>query len=162
MSKIYLDEAGYQEYLKELEIIKKKIESNSKDIAEYMSDDAYGDGWHDNFAYEQAMQKENVLKRDLDLKLKGLNNIVIIKNKDKDGVVGLNKIVDILFDGENEIETYILTGSSSSNMNSSIPTVTVNSPLGGAIFNKKKDDVFTYQVDKNTISGKIIDIRTNN
>lgn len=160
MDKIYLDEDGYKQYLEELETIKKKIEANSRDIAEYMSDDAYGDGWHDNFAYEQAMQKENVLKRDLDLKLKGLNNIVIVDSKTKDDVVGLNKIVDVLFDGETEIESFLVTGNSSSNIDNDIPQVTINSPLGSAIFKKKKNETFSYNVDKNTITGKIIDIRS--
>ena len=159
MDKIYLDEDGYKQYLEELEAIKKKIEANSRDITEYMSDDAYGDGWHDNFAYEQAMQKENVLKRDLDLKLKGLNNIVIVDSKTKDDIVGLNKIVDVLFDGETEIESFLVTGNSSSNIDNDIPQVTINSPLGSALYKKKKNDIFSYNVDKNIITGKIIDIK---
>lgn len=49
MDKIYLSKEGYQKYLEKLENIKKKIEKNNIDITEYVSDDAYGDGWHDNF-----------------------------------------------------------------------------------------------------------------
>lgn len=45
-----LSKEGYQKYLEELENIKKKIEKNNIDITEYISDDTYGDGWHDNFA----------------------------------------------------------------------------------------------------------------
>jgi len=51
MDKIYLDQDGYENYLKELEQLREKIIKNSSDISEFMSDDAYGDGWHDNFAY---------------------------------------------------------------------------------------------------------------
>ena len=61
MDKIYLDQEGYKNYLKEIEVIKEKIQKNSIDISEYIGDDAYGDGWHDNFAYEQAIKKENCL-----------------------------------------------------------------------------------------------------
>lgn len=50
MDKIYLSKEGYQKYFEELENIKKKIEKNNIDITEYVSDDAYGDGWHDNFS----------------------------------------------------------------------------------------------------------------
>ena len=43
MSKIYLDKAGYENYLKSLEDIKKEIDANAKLMSIYASDDAYGD-----------------------------------------------------------------------------------------------------------------------
>ena len=159
MDKIYLDEKGYQQYLKEIEDIRDKIDANNCDISEYMSDDAYGDSWHDNFAYEQAIQKENVLRRDLDLKLKGLKNIVIIDSTKNNNDVSIDSIVDIIFEGETEIETYKITGSTTSNIQEKIPSITINSPFGKAIFHKQKNDVFTYNVDDNMISGRIVDIR---
>ena len=58
MSKIYLDKLGYENYLKSLEDIKKEIDENAKLMSLYVNDDAYGDGWHDNFAYEETMHKE--------------------------------------------------------------------------------------------------------
>ena len=73
MDKIYLDQDGYENYLKEIDRIREKIRKNSSDISEFASDDAYGDGWHDNFAYEQAIQKENALMYELNEKLKGLS-----------------------------------------------------------------------------------------
>ena len=159
MDKIYLDENGYKQYLSEIEDIRNKIDANNRDISEYMSDDAYGDSWHDNFAYEQAIQKENVLRRDLELKLKGLDKIVIISDKKESDDVSINSIVDILFDGEIDTETYTITGSTSSNIQDDIHSVTINSPFGKAIYHKKKNDRFTYKVDDNTITGTIIDIR---
>lgn len=161
MEKMYLDENGYQEYLKEIDKIREKLKQNSSDISEFMSDDAYGDGWHDNFAYEQAMVKENMLRRELENKLKGLDNIVIIKNKNNSNKskVELGMIVDIEF-ADNSIETYLITGALSSDIFEKIPAITINSPLGKAIYKKEKNTLFTYQVDNNTISGKIIDIRS--
>ena len=152
MDKIYLDENGYKQYLSEIEDIRNKIDANNRDISEYMSDDAYGDSWHDNFAYEQAIQKENVLRRDLDLKLKGLKNIVIIDSTKNNNDVSIDSIVDIIFEGETEIETYKITGSTTSNIQEKIPSITINSPFGKAIFHKQKNDVFTYNVDDNMIS----------
>ena len=61
MSKIYLDRKGYENYLKSLEDIKKEIDDNAKLMSLYASEDTYGDGWHDNFAYEEAMHKEQEL-----------------------------------------------------------------------------------------------------
>ena len=157
MEKIYLDKEGYENYLKEIEQIREKLKNNSKDISLYMSDDAYGDSWHDNFAYEQAMIKENTLRHELEKKLKGLENIEIIKENKNGNEVCLNSVVDILIDGE--IETYILSGDTSSNNINEIVAITINSPLGKSIYKKKKGDSFTYQVDSEEISGTIVDIK---
>ena len=159
MDKIYLDEKGYQNYLKELEQIRKKININSKDISEFQSDDAYGDGWHDNFAYEQAIQKENALFFEYQKKLKGLDQIEIIKIEKKGNLVEIGSIVELRFDGELETEVYKVTGNTVSNFKNDQVEITLNSPLGKNIFHKKINDSFSYQVDNRKISGKIIDIK---
>lgn len=162
IKKIYLDKEGYSQYLNEIEQIREKIRNNSSNITEYQSDDAYGDGWHDNFAYEQAVKTENMLFHELDIKLKGLENIVVIEKKDNNNnCVDLNCIIDVMFDGEEELESYIVSGNSSSNINNIIPVITLNSPLGRATYKKKKGDSFSYQVDNLILKGKIINIRKN-
>lgn len=158
MSKIYLDEKGYNEYLKEIDAIKEKIKQNSSDITEYQSDDAYGDGWHDNFAYEEAMKKENMLFHELEVKMKGLKNIEIVKESANENEVNINKIVSLKFDDNDEIEKYQLTGGSSSNTSLKIPSITLNSPLGKAIYKKKINDKFKYDIDGNTVTGIIVEI----
>ncbi len=159
MGKIYLDEDGYQNYLKELEQLKEKINLNSKDISEFQSDDAYGDGWHDNFAYEQAIQKENALFYEYHKKLKGLDQIEIIKTKKSSNLVEIGSIVELHFDGELETEIYKITGNTVSNFRLDQMEITLNSPLGKSVFHKKINDSFSYQVDNKKISGKIIDIK---
>ena len=158
MDKIYLDEKGYQEYLKEIEEIREKIRLNSLDISEYQSDDAYGDGWHDNFAFEEARKKENTLFHELDEKLKGLNRIEIVNKKIKSGIIGINSVVKIRFDNDNEIETFFITGSTTSGMENGIQSITLNSPLAKAICGKRVNEIFSYSVGSNTINGKIVDI----
>lgn len=157
MDKIYLDQEGYENYLKELDEIREKIRKNSTDISEFASDDAYGDGWHDNFAYEQAVQKENSLLYELDIKLKGLAKIEIINKKENSDKVILGSIVTIKID--DEIEEYRLSGDTNSKLDLDIPVITLNSPLGKAIYQKKVNDSFYYSVDSNIIKGVIIDIR---
>ena len=159
MDKIYLDEKGYQEYLKEIEEIREKIRLNSLDISEYQSDDAYGDGWHDNFAFEEARKKENTLFHELDEKLNELNRIEIVNEKIKSGIIGINSVVKIKFDNDDEIETFFITGSTTSGMENGIQSITLNSPLAKAICGKRVNDIFSYGVGSNTINGKIVDIR---
>jgi len=157
MDKIYLDQEGYENYLKELNEIREKIRKNSSDISEFASDDAYGDGWHDNFAYEQAVQKENSLLYELDGKLKGLNKIEIVSKKRNTNKVEIGSIVTVEIN--QEIEKYKLIGNTVSNLNSDILEITLNSPLGKSIYHKKINDCFSYSVDSYTTNGIIIDIK---
>ena len=158
MAKILLDEKGYQEYLEQIETIKNKIKENAKDIATFASDDAYGDGWHDNFAYEEATKKEIALYQELDKKLKDLKEIEIINKNTSNNVVSIGAIVKVKFDNEEEIEEYHITGNATSDISDDISSITLNSPLGRVLFNKKENDIFTYSVKDNIFSGKIISI----
>lgn len=159
MDKIYLDQKGYDNYIKELEDIREKIQKNSSDISEFASDDAYGDGWHDNFAYEQAVQKENALLYQYHQKLEGLNKIEIIESCKNLDSVEIGSVVEIQFEGEYDTEIYTLTGNTTSSMDDDKMSITINSPLGRSIFKKKKMDSFQYEIDSNQIRGKIINIR---
>lgn len=157
MDKIYLDEDGYQNYLKEIEELREKIRKNNVDISEFISDDAYGDGWHDNFAYEQAINKESSLLYELDKKKRGLSKIEIVTKKNNNNKVELGSVVTVKI-GE-DLEKYKLIGNTVSNFNEVIPNITLNSPLGKAIFNKKSGDIFSYLVDNIVIEGVIIEIK---
>lgn len=161
MAKIYLSSEGYQKYLEELENIKKKIEKNNIDITEYVSDDAYGDGWHDNFAYEEARRYEYQLFLEYENKLKGLNEIEIIERDDSDKI-GIEDIVLVeLSFSDNEIERdwYKISGSTKSDLDNEILHITVNSPLGKSLLGKKINEEFTYYILKEKVEGKILDIK---
>ena len=159
MDKIYLDKKGYENYLRELDEIREKIRKNSCDISEYVSDDAYGDGWHDNFAYESAVQKENALLYQYKQKLEGLNKIVILDENNKTDKVKIGSIVDVRFENEMDIETYKITGDTTLSYEDDITCITLNSPLGKNIYDKSKGDLFKYEIDSSIIIGEIVDIR---
>ena len=55
--KIYLDRAGYEQYLQEIEEIREKLNNNGKIKSEAYAG-AVGDGWHDNFEFEDAKREE--------------------------------------------------------------------------------------------------------
>ena len=158
MSKIYLDKLGYENYLKSLEDIKKEIDDNAKLMSLYVSDDAYGDGWHDNFAYEETMRKEAELFQKYNKKKSMLKDIVIV-DKEFNGTVSLNTKVELLFIDDEEIEEYIITGDINSNIDDN--SITINSPLGSAIYGKRVGDRVTYKVGDNTYNVEILNIVTN-
>lgn len=155
MSKIYLDKAGYENYLKSLEDIKKEIDANAKLMSIYASDDAYGDGWYDNFAYEETMHKEAELFQKYNKKKSMLKDIVIV-DKESNGTVSLNMKVELLFIDDEEIEEYIITGDINSNIEDN--SITINSPLGSAIYGKKVGDKVSYKVGDNTYNVEILGI----
>ena len=159
MDKIYLDEHGYNEYLEEINELKEKLKENNSNITEYQSSDAYGDGWHDNFAYEQARKYEDSLFHQLNQKMDNLKNIVIVDDEVDENQIGLNCMVEVLFDNEDEVETFLLTGSYKSNIDGAIQTITLNSPLGNSIYKKRIGDTFSYKVNDKQINGKIINIK---
>lgn len=154
MSKIYLDKLGYQNYLKSLEDIKKEIDENAKLKSLYASDDAYGDGWHDNFAYEEAMHKEHELFSKYNKKKSMLKDIVILEENSND-LVGLNNKVKILFVSDEEVEEFVLVGDITSKTDN---TITLNSPLESAIYGKKIGDKVSYKVGDITYDVEILDI----
>lgn len=158
MEKIYLDQDGYDNYLKELDEIREKIRNNSSDISEYMSDDAYGDTWHDNFAYEQAIKKENALFYEYKKKLEGLNYIEIVDGNTLKECVDIGAVVEIKFDDESESEFYKITGNTVSTVENGMVAITINSPLGKSIFKKKENESFKFEVDSQIISGYIVNI----
>ena len=155
MSKIYLDKLGYENYLKSLEDIKKEIDENAKLMSLYVSDDAYGDGWHDNFAYEETMRKEAELFQKYNKKKSMLKDIVIIDKK-SNGTVSLNMKVELLFIDDETVEEYIITGDINSNIDDN--SITINSPLGSAIYGKKIGDKVSYKVGDNTYNVEILGI----
>ncbi len=157
MSKIYLDRKGYENYLKSLEDIKKEIDDNAKLMSLYASEDTYGDGWHDNFAYEEAMHKEHELFSKYNKKKSMLKDIIILKDNNDD-LVGLNKKIKILFLDDNLIEEFILVGDIISKDDN---TITVNSPLGSVIYGKKVGDKVKYNVDDISYNIQILNIINN-
>ena len=79
-NKIYLDKEGYKEYLKEIEDLKQEFNNKAKGGTE-AAESAIGDGWHDNFDFEEAKKFEYSLSYKLKEKIANLKNIVILKNK---------------------------------------------------------------------------------
>ncbi|MDD6223720.1 MAG: hypothetical protein PUB18_01815 [bacterium] len=76
-------------------------------IAKFGLDDSYGDGWHDNFAYGQAIQKENVLFYPYQKQLERFNSIEIVKRKINSGKV-------VTLEAELENECYKIIGDTAS------------------------------------------------
>lgn len=92
--KIYLDQAGYEQYLKEIEKIREQIRNNGRQKSNAY-EGAVGDGWHDNFEFEEAKREELKLMGLLESKLEGLNRIVIVETTDENNLIDINDYVTV-------------------------------------------------------------------
>lgn len=84
-----------------------------------------------------------------------LKDIVIVDSKDN-GTVSLNTKVELLFIDDDSVEEYLLTGDINSNIDDN--SITLNSPLGSAIYGKKVGDIVSYKVNDNTYRIKVLNI----
>lgn len=139
MKEILVDQAGYDQYLSELEYLKQKNNDNAS-LGSKAYSDAVGDGWHDNFAFEESMRESRSIALKIDNMLNDKKYLKIVENNGEgDDVVKIgDKLrikVEYSFD-DHEVYDVILTGKYIPDSDSEITEITLNSPIGKAIFLK--------------------------
>ncbi len=152
--KIYLDQKGYDEYVKEINRIKDQLDNNGKSKSEAY-ENAVGDGWHDNFAFEEAKREEFKIMSALQEKIEGLSRIVIVDSLNEESVVDINDYVtiDMYFPGEEPEELiFKLVASNTPNFDGEVSEISLNSPLGKSVYGKKIGERTSYSVNENDVS----------
>lgn len=145
---IYLNQEGYDEYLKSINDLSRQLKRNSA-VKGNSYEVAIGDGWHDNFDFEDAKRQELNIISAIEAKKALLEDIKIIPlrkiNKDR---IDINDIVKLkLYFTENEPEEgwYKLTGKFYPQESKDYQEVTYNSPLGFALYNKQVGRTISYE-----------------
>jgi transcription elongation GreA/GreB family factor len=155
MTKLFVSQEGYEEYCRELRRLKDNLTKNAREGSEAYTD-AVGDGWHDNFAFEQTMRKEKQITNSIEKMIQEGKKLTIINRHNKKDYIDIGDSIKIKFiysDNDTEIETYKLTG----NYFSNDQEITLNSPLGEAIYNKKIGSFITYKVNNTEIKIQIME-----
>ena len=157
---ILVDEEGYNQFIEELEKLKALSIDNGM-IGSEAYESAVGDGWHDNFSFEQNMRESRSIAKMIDKMLDDKNKLKKIKvpKYEKDCInIGDTIELSIKYDLDDiETETIKLTGKYIPNTKGKIPEITLNSPLGKAIYLKKiTDKNIYYYVNDNKIEIEII------
>lgn len=156
--KIYLDQQGYEQYLKEIQNIRDKINNNSLIKSEAYTS-AIGDGWHDNFAFEEAKREEYKLQSNLRDKIAGLSQIEILDEVLSEEAVDINDFVTIIMKFTKESSEEILFKLVASDVpmfGDEVNEISINSPLGAAVYQKKVGDHGSYSVNGNLINVTIL------
>lgn len=159
MGEILLDKNGEKEFNKRLEEARNKVDDIGRVLGESFRD-YVGDGWHDNPAYEDAMRKSSMIDDEINRLLVQKKQIRVIEDKYNDKLTNIGDIIKIEFvysDNDRETEIVRLTGNYIPNMDSDIKEITLNSPVGRAIYKKKIGGSCSYKVSEKEVIINIIE-----
>lgn len=149
---IYVDQNGYNEILKEIEVLKKKLnENNLGRRAAY--DAGAGDGW-DSPEFEEIERNENLILGELQRIYDELSRVVIVEKENNSYIVDIGDIItiNIMYDvDDNEELTFQLVGGVGGKQNE-YQEVSINSPLGKSVYKKHVGDTCSYEVGRNIIN----------
>ncbi len=162
MENLILDEAGYAAYLEDIHKQEERLAKLRKfkgEVAIYE-----GDAWHDNFTFEQTEAEERMLMADIANRYEKLSKATVVESSAGLGI-GINDLVNITITiGTRVKEMHILIVSykdqNEDTVVSEIPIkqVTLDSPLGRALYQKEEGEDFSYSVGEKRIEGKIISV----
>ena len=155
--KMKLNKQGYDEFLKAIEEKEKQLAA----VRMYKGTDAIyqGDNWHDNPTLYQTEAQERALMVEISEMKQKLQNIEIVESLGNESLIDIGDIVrvDIIFNEGNRKEEVFKLIASSPSFDSEIKEVTINSPIGVAIYHKKVGDFATYKVRDKVFKIEIIE-----
>ena len=154
MKDVLVDTEGFNQYYEELN----RLKDLSLSIASIGSEsyaDAVGDGWHDNFAFEDTMRESRKIASRINKMLEDEKYLKIVyKKSTSDDIIDIGDIlkIKVIYDID-DIEEYTikLTGKYIIDNNAKIKEVSLNSPIGRSIYlkNINDNDIHYYVNDKN-------------
>lgn len=160
MKDILVDTDGFNQYYEELNRLK-ELSLSIASIGSESYADAVGDGWHDNFAFEDTMRESRKIASRINKILEDEKYLKIVDKKStSDDIIDIGDILTIrvIYDID-DIEEYTikLTGKYKIDNNAKIKEISLNSPIGRSIYLKNiNDNNISYYVNDKKISIKII------
>lgn len=160
MKDILVDTDGFNQYYEELNRLK-ELSLSIASIGSESYADAVGDGWHDNFAFEDAMRESRKIASRINKILEDEKYLKIVDKKStSDDIIDIGDILTIRVTYDiDDIEEYTikLTGKYMIDNNANIEEISLNSPIGRSIYLKNiNDNNISYYVNDKKISIKII------
>ena len=157
MKEILVNIEGYNQFFDEFEKLNNSLTSNAAHGSEVYAD-AVGDGWHDNFAYEDAMRKEKMIQSKINEMILQKDKLKLVEDGDYDeNAVCINDIIEVSIiydDDDSDLEIIKLTGKYLPNEQKN--EVTLNSPIGKALYRKKVGSTNSYKVNNKELKVYII------
>lgn len=159
MKDVLVDTDGFNQYYEELNRLK-DISLSIASIGSESYADAVGDGWHDNFAFEDTMRESRKIASRINKMLEDEKYLKIVDRKrTSDDIIDIGDIlkIKVIYDID-DIEEYTvkLTGKYMIDNTAKIKEISLNSPIGRSIYLKNINDDIGYYVNDKKISIKII------
>ena len=149
----YLSKEKFDELTTELEHLKTVRRREIAEQLEYAR--SLGD-LSENAEYEEARNLQAATEDRIRIIEEQLSHARIIEHT-KSNTVSLGSFVSIQKQGEKEEHTYEIVGSAEANMQER--KISHLSPLGSALMDKKKGDLFTFETPKGQQKYKIVSVK---
>ena len=140
-----VDENGFNQIDELIEKEKDRLRSAVKAKALAFQNDT--NTWHDNAAYDDALEKENGAIMEINRLIDIKNKIEIIHKHNDPTLIDIGDVITVEMNGDDVFDV-ILTGKYLAN--SKIGEITLNSPMGNAIYKKKVGDEINISTHNNT------------
>lgn len=155
---ILVDKKGYNEEIARLEKLKMDFEQNARDKALAMQDNP-GNSWHDNFAFESLDLNEQHIVSMIKEQKNRISRLKVIEDSYEDDCVNLADTVLLELTFEDDASEVIEATLFASNCDVLSGGVSINSPLGSAIYKQKIGSFVSYSVNDSLVRVKIISRR---
>lgn len=157
---ILVDDDGYEQFLTLFNNLKSSLETIAVNGVEACRD-AVGDGWHDNFAYEQLMRDEQKVQAQVKKMLMDKKCLKVVKKKTVDDkIIDIGDIlkIKVIYDLDDiEVFEVKLSGKYLADLESSPQEISLNSYLGKALYLKNINDDISYKVNDNIVVIKLLE-----
>ena len=145
---------------KDIDAMKAEIEHRKCVVRKELLEDvkvarAHGD-LSENFEYKAAKQAKNQNESRIRYLEKMIKTAIIVSDQSKDDEVGINKIVDLYFEDDDEVEEFKIVTTVRGNSLKNL--VSTESPIGKAVLGHKAGDRVWVAVDANV--GYYVEIRS--
>ena len=151
-STIYVTQEGFEQYLKALQDYKEAYARLLKTRVEYgkNSVENYQTGVYD-------LEANNLLSNIRGLSESIARMQIISDEKAEESTVNMGDVVTIQFVGDDDVrKVQIVGGAPDISRDDGIVSITINSPMGNAIYKKKIGEVVSYKVRNNEFTAIII------
>ena len=153
MEKEYLTQQKYNELqaeLLELKTVKRKAVAEHLEYARSLGDLSENAEYHEA-REEQAQTEARILQLETILK-----NAEIVRHTSGD-IVEIGSKVIVQKEGESSTNEFTLVGSEESDI--TIGKISHHSPLGAALFGKKKGESFSFESPRGSVKYKVVDVK---
>ena len=154
MEKEYLTQEKFnalQAELHELKTVKRKEIAEHLEYARSLGDLSENAEYHE--AREDQAQTESRIQQIETI----LKNAIIVTHNHKGDTVEVGSQVTVVKAGESAQTIFTLVGSEEADI--SAGKISHNSPLGAALFGKKKGETFEFQSPKGTVKYTVVDVK---